>query len=168
LVVGRGGPRDLAAIRDGIAAAAGLAGALETRGNLPTEIAQAVAALRRPDAMIATELAAGLADELPHLKRDGGFVRAGYDAALDEARALRDDTRRVIAALQGRYAEDTGVRSLKISQRRSTRPSSTARRWPVRSASPPPNWAASKPRSPMPPIARSASRSKPSSGFRPW
>ena len=42
-----------------------------------------------------------LADELPHLKRDGGFVRAGYDAALDEARALRDESRRVIAALAG-------------------------------------------------------------------
>jgi DNA mismatch repair protein MutS len=114
LVVGRGGPRDLAAIRDGIAAAAALAGALETRGTVPAEIAQAAVALRRPDPMIATELAAGLADELPHLKRDGGFVRTGYDPALDEARALRDDTRRVIAALQARYAEDTGVRSLKI------------------------------------------------------
>ena len=64
--------------------------------------------------MIATELASALGDELPHLKRDGGFVRAGYDPSLDEARALRDDTRRVIAALQARYAEDTGVRSLKI------------------------------------------------------
>ncbi len=48
------------------------------------------------------------------LKRDGGFVRAGYDAALDEARALRDESRRVIAALQARYADDTGVRALKI------------------------------------------------------
>src|SRR3954469_659054 len=114
LVVGRGGPRDLAALRDGIAAASSLAAALEVRGNLPAEIAQAATALRRPDAVIATELASALADELPHLKRDGGFVRLGYDPALDEARALRDDTRRVIAALQARYAEDTGVRSLKI------------------------------------------------------
>src|SRR4051794_2091156 len=114
LVGGRGGPRDLAAIRDGIAAAASLAAALDARGELPAEIAQAAAALRRPDAMIATELAAALGDELPHLKRDGGFLRSGYDPALDEARALRDNTRRVIAALQARYAEDTGVRSLKI------------------------------------------------------
>src|SRR5204863_1638013 len=45
---------------------------------------------------------------------DGGFVRAGYDANLDEARALRDESRRVIAALQARYAEATGVRALKI------------------------------------------------------
>src|SRR5207344_1150441 len=57
---------------------------------------------------------AALADELPHLKRDGGFVRASYDSALDEARALRDESRRVIAALQARYAETSAVRALKI------------------------------------------------------
>ncbi len=114
LVVGRGGPRDLAAIRDGIAAAAGLAAELEQAAKLPAELAQAAAALRAPDPKIAEELAAALAEELPHLKRDGSFVRAGYDAALDEARALRDESRRVIAALQARYAETTSVRALKI------------------------------------------------------
>jgi DNA mismatch repair protein MutS len=41
-------------------------------------------------------------------------VRAGYHAALDEARALRDESRRVIAALQARYAEMTAVRALKV------------------------------------------------------
>jgi DNA mismatch repair protein MutS len=114
LVVGRGGPRDLAAVRDGIAAAADLAGALSANAALPAELAQAAAALAEPDPSIARELAAALADELPLLKRDGGFVRGGYAAALDEARALRDESRRVIAALQARYAEETGVRSLKI------------------------------------------------------
>ena len=48
------------------------------------------------------------------MKRDGGFVRAGYDAALDETRALRDESRRVVAALQARYADETGVRALKV------------------------------------------------------
>jgi DNA mismatch repair protein MutS len=114
LVVGRGGPRDLAAIRDGISAAAGLAVELERSAELPTEIAEAARALHRPAPALAAELAAALADELPHLKRDGGFVRAGYDAALDEARALRDESRRVIAALQARYADTTAVRALKI------------------------------------------------------
>jgi len=51
---------------------------------------------------------------LPALRRDGGFVRAGCEGALDEARALRDESRRVIAALQVRYAETTGIRALKI------------------------------------------------------
>jgi DNA mismatch repair protein MutS len=114
LVVARGGPRDLATIRDGIIAAGGLADELEKRANIATELAQAARALRRLDPALARELNAALAEELPHLKRDGGFVRAGYDAALDEARALRDESRRVIAALQARYADTTSVRALKI------------------------------------------------------
>src|SRR6186997_260396 len=100
LAVGRGGPRDLAAIRDGTLAAA--------------EIAAAMQACRKPDGMLAAELSAALAAELPAFKRDGGFVREGYDKTLDETRALRDESRRVIAALQTRYAEDTGIRVLKI------------------------------------------------------
>ena len=114
LVVGRGGPRDLAAIRDGIAAALGLAAALSDNRELPAELAEATVGLRQGDPALAEKLAAALADELPAFKRDGGFVRHGYAAALDEARALRDESRRVIAALQARYAEETGVRSLKI------------------------------------------------------
>jgi DNA mismatch repair protein MutS len=114
IVVDRGGPRDLAAIRDGIHAAAAVAARLHRRQDLPDEMREAAAGLRRPDAEIAETLAAALADELPAFKRDGGFVRAGYDAALDEARALRDESRRVIAQLQARYAEETGIRALKI------------------------------------------------------
>jgi DNA mismatch repair protein MutS len=114
IVVGRGGPRDLAAIRDGICAAVEFSTRLSTLAEVPRDIAEAIAALRRPDAAIATELGRALADELPAFRRDGGFVRSGYRAALDEARALRDESRRVIAALQVRYAEMTGVKSLKI------------------------------------------------------
>jgi DNA mismatch repair protein MutS len=114
LAVGRGGPRDLAGIRDGVLAAADLARALGALKDMPTDIADAVQACRKPDGMLAAELSAALAAELPALKRDGGFVREGYDTALDDTRALRDESRRVIAALQARYAEDTGVRILKI------------------------------------------------------
>src|SRR5262249_35106687 len=114
LVVARGGPRDLAAIRDGIIAAGGLAGELEKSAHITPEPARAARALRGLAPALATELNAALAEELPPLKRDGGFVRAGYDAALDEARALRDGSRRVIAALQARYADATSVRALKI------------------------------------------------------
>ncbi|HXZ46256.1 MAG TPA: DNA mismatch repair protein MutS [Pseudolabrys sp.] len=114
LAVGRGGPRDLAAIRDGVLAAADLARALASLQETPPEIAEAIAACRKPDGMLAAELSAALAAELPAFKRDGSFVREGYDKALDELRALRDESRRVIAALQARYAEETGVRILKI------------------------------------------------------
>ena len=114
LALGRGGPRDLAAIRDGVLAAAELARALASLKDLPAEISEATQACRKPDGMLAAELSAALAAELPAFKRDGGFVREGYDATLDETRALRDKSRRVVAALQARYAEETGVRILKI------------------------------------------------------
>jgi len=114
IVVDRGGPRDLAAIRDGINAAAALAARLDRGKDMPVEIQEVMAALRRPDPAIAKALAAALTDELPAFKRDGGFTRPGYDTALDEARALRDESRRVIAGLQGRYADETGIRALKI------------------------------------------------------
>jgi len=112
-VLGRGGPRDLAAIRDGLDAATSLQARL---ADVPAtaEVNEAMAALRCPDPAIAAELAAALADELPLLKRDGNFVRPGYDTTLDETRALRDESRRVVAALQARYADETQVKSLKI------------------------------------------------------
>jgi DNA mismatch repair protein MutS len=114
IVVGRGGPRDLAAIRDGILAAVEFARRLAALVELPRELAQISAALRRADIALAEELHKVLADELPALRRDGGFVRPGYAGPLDEARALRDESRRVIASLQVRYAELTGIRALKI------------------------------------------------------
>jgi DNA mismatch repair protein MutS len=114
IVVGRSGPRDFAAIRDGIIAAAEFSARLAGLAAIPRDIAQTIAALRRPDAAIAAELRRALGDDLPALRRDGGFVRASYEPALDEARALRDESRRVVAALQVRYAETTGVRALKI------------------------------------------------------
>lgn len=110
----RGGPRDLAAIRDGIAAAHELARSLASIKDAPDEIAEALGLCRKVDAALADELSRALGDELPLIKRDGGFVREGYDGALDDNRALRDESRRVIAALQARYADETGVKALKI------------------------------------------------------
>jgi DNA mismatch repair protein MutS len=110
----RGGPRDLAALRDGLAGARAVAGLLAPAPFLPLEIEAAVKALAGLDLAREQALAATLADELPLSKRDGGFVRAGCDAGLDEARALRDESRRVIAALQARYAEETACRTLRI------------------------------------------------------
>ncbi len=113
LVVGRGGPRDLAAIRDGLHAAADLAGRLAAAPQV-AEVAAAAAALKRPDPAIAAELTAALGADLPLLRRDGGFVGGHYDATLDETRALRDESRRVVAALQARYADETQIKTLKI------------------------------------------------------
>ncbi|MES2750322.1 MAG: DNA mismatch repair protein MutS, partial [Pseudomonadota bacterium] len=114
LSVGRGGPRDLAALRDGILAADKAVERLSRIEKLPRDIATAMDALRRPSRDLAHEFTRGLADDLPLFKRDGGFVRAGYEAALDETRSLRDASRLVVAAMQARYADDTGVKGLKI------------------------------------------------------
>jgi DNA mismatch repair protein MutS len=114
LSVGRGGPRDLATLRDGILAADQALARLAGLDHPPQEIVAAMAALRLPSRDLAGEFASALADQLPLLKRDGGFVREGYQAALDETRNLRDASRLVVAAMQARYADETGVKGLKI------------------------------------------------------
>nr|WP_223385543.1 DNA mismatch repair protein MutS [Oricola cellulosilytica] len=113
LSLNRGGPRDLAAIRDGLQIANAVRELLH-REELPKELLEAHEFLSSAPGVVMRDLDAALADEVPFLKRDGGFVRAGYHEELDELRALRDESRKVIAALQSSYAEETGVRSLKI------------------------------------------------------
>ena len=113
LALGRGGPRDLAALRLGLARAEQI-GALLAGAELPP----ALAAVRRTLAARPDDLAAmlerELADEPPLQARDGGLVRDGVDPALDEQRTLARDSRRIVAGLQATYAEATGVRSLKV------------------------------------------------------
>ena len=114
LTLGRGGPRDLAAIRDGLACSAairdGLAGA---RMPAPSGVAEAVAELGEHGVLV-ERLERALGETLPLNARDGGFIAAGYAPALDEQRALRDEGRRMIAALEQRYREETGAETLKI------------------------------------------------------
>ncbi|HSZ97215.1 MAG TPA: DNA mismatch repair protein MutS, partial [Bradyrhizobium sp.] len=114
LSVGRGGPRDLAGLRDAILAADQALAHLARMEQPSQEIAAAMTALRRPSRELAREFERALAEQLPLLKRDGGFVRPGYEPALDESRNLRDASRLVVAAMQARYADDTGVKGLKI------------------------------------------------------
>jgi DNA mismatch repair protein MutS len=113
LSLNRGGPRDLAAISSGLGTA-DLAFAAMKDEALPGELAQAVSRLEATPKDLATRLEQALDDEVPLQKRDGGFVRGGYHGELDEMRALRDESRKVIAALQTRYIDETGVKSLKI------------------------------------------------------
>src|SRR5437762_1340804 len=114
LSVGRGGPRDLAGLRDGILAADAALGRLSQQEAPPAELFAVMEALRRPSRDLAGEFERALAEQLPLIKRDGGFVRHGYEAALDEARNLRDASRLVVAAMQARYADATSVKGLKI------------------------------------------------------
>ncbi|MEP5366907.1 DNA mismatch repair protein MutS, partial [Parvibaculum sp.] len=81
---------------------------------LPDEIAGECAAMENVAAPLKERLAATLAEELPLIARDGGFIAKGASADLDETRALRDDARKLIAGLQAKYAEETGVSALKV------------------------------------------------------
>jgi DNA mismatch repair protein MutS len=116
LALNRGGPRDLGAVRDAIASARALAGQLARAAGLglPQELDGVSARLGSVPADIKQVLDAALADELPLNKRDGGFIRDGFDGGLDENRKLKDGSRQVIAGLQTRYAETTGIKSLKV------------------------------------------------------
>ncbi|QGM47404.1 DNA mismatch repair protein MutS [Methylocystis heyeri] len=109
----RGGPRDLAAVGLSLLAAREIAHFLSD-AEAPAEIAAGLAELSAADVSLQLKIAGSLVEEPPLDRRGGGFVRAGVDAELDEARELRDQSRQVVAGLQARYAEETLIRQLKI------------------------------------------------------
>jgi DNA mismatch repair protein MutS len=117
LALGRGGPRDLGVLSRGLRAADALAALVAATADPlsgpPAEIADAAMAMALgADPTLAefvAALEAGLSPELPSLARDGGFVAAGASPALDSARALRDDSRRVVAALEAQLQMQTGL-----------------------------------------------------------
>jgi len=92
--------------------------------NVPTLVA-ALGALRAPltreilDGVdpctdVAATLADGIVDEPPANLRDGGFIRDGHDAELDELRAISRDGKSFISALEQSEREATGIPSLKV------------------------------------------------------
>ncbi len=114
LAMQRGGPRDLACLRDALLAARETTRILSALDLLPDEIAHAMAALARLPGDLENRFTAALSEDLPLNKRDGGFVRAGFEPQLDETRALRDESRRVIASMQARYCDLAETKQLKV------------------------------------------------------
>lgn len=121
LALGRGGPRDLGQVRAALSVGEAVAALFALQHQplqpLPSEVAAALDAVSlgpQPElAAFLAQLRAGLEADLPALSREGGFVAAGFRPELDAARALRDDSRRVIVALETRLASETGV-ALKV------------------------------------------------------
>ncbi len=114
LTLGRGGPRDLAAIGVTLARTETIRTAVaEAAIAVPEDITRAVRDLGRHEGL-RERLARALADDLPLNARDGGFIAPGYAAPLDELRQLRDESRRLIAQLEARYRKETGIGALKI------------------------------------------------------
>jgi DNA mismatch repair protein MutS len=119
LTVRRGGPRDLAAVRDGLALAPRLRAILDKPGELAVsgETMAALAAMSEglgQHEILAARLAKALVPTPPLFVRDGGFIATGYSAPLDEFVTLRDESRRLIANMEVRYRGETDVQSLKI------------------------------------------------------
>jgi DNA mismatch repair protein MutS len=119
LALGRGGPRDLGALRAGLGAGEALCALFAQQHDpltaAPAEVEEALAALT-PDPDLADflqTLRTGLALELPLSARDGGFIAVGLRPELDQTKALRDDSRKVVAALEARLQAETGI-ALKI------------------------------------------------------
>jgi DNA mismatch repair protein MutS len=111
LSLDRGGPRDLTAIRNGLAEAALIS--TKGLGEAPALLANALSNLDGHGDLIDL-LDQALIAEPPLLARDGGFIAPDYDEELDEARKLRDEGRSVIAQMQTEFVDVTGITALKI------------------------------------------------------
>ena len=113
LAAGRGSPRDLALLRDGLSAAAILRREIEGESDRPPLLDGLLPRLAGHEALI-DRLSRALIDSPPIDSSKGGYVAEGYDPALDELRDAASNGRRAIAALESRYRDSTGISSLKI------------------------------------------------------
>jgi DNA mismatch repair protein MutS len=113
LAAGRGSPRDLALLRDGLATAAALKGELEAEPDRPPLLDQLLPRLGGHAALV-DRLRAALVESPPIDASKGGYIAEGYDAALDALRDAASNGRRAIASLEAKYRDLTGIASLKI------------------------------------------------------
>ncbi|MGD9471736.1 MAG: DNA mismatch repair protein MutS [Novosphingobium sp.] len=113
VVAGRGSPRDLGQIRDGLAEARRIRDYLKEQDGRPALLDQLLPLLGGHGALVDL-LARALVPSPPTERGQGGFIAQGYDAALDELRATSGNARRAIAALEAKYRDETGISALKI------------------------------------------------------
>ena len=113
LAAGRGSPRDLALVRDGLGAAAELRDELSAEAERPSLLDQLLPRLGGHAALV-DRLRSALVESPPIDSSKGGYIAENYDAALDALREAASNGRRMIAALEARYRDATGISSLKI------------------------------------------------------
>jgi DNA mismatch repair protein MutS len=113
LVAGRGGPRDLALLRDGLSEARRLHDRLARISEPPALLDGLLPALTGHGELVDL-LARALVPSPPIDSAQGGYIAEGYDAALDSLRMTGGEGRRAIAALEARYRDQTGISVLKI------------------------------------------------------
>ena len=118
LSLGKGGPRDLAAVRDGLEKAASVSTRLRDAADLPSGLAsiarELAAAADGGFANVAGGLRRALAAVLPATAKEAGYVTDGYSARLDDARIEATRNQDAIDELQARYVTKTGIKGLRI------------------------------------------------------
>ncbi len=113
IVAGRGSPRDLGQVRDGLAEARRLHGLLAARPDKPALLERLLPRLTGHGALTDL-LSRALVPTPPTERSQGGYIAGGYDHALDELREVSGNARRAIAAMEARYKAETGIAALKI------------------------------------------------------
>ncbi|WP_284123701.1 DNA mismatch repair protein MutS [Parerythrobacter aestuarii] len=113
IVAGRGSPRDLGQVRDGLAEARRIRDHLAGKPDRPALLEALLPAMAGHGALV-DHLQRALVPAPPTTRDQGGFIATGYDAALDELRSISGNARRAIAALEARYKGETGIAALKI------------------------------------------------------
>ena len=113
VVAGRGSPRDLGQLRDGLSGAERLRGLLAAQQDWPDLVAALVPQLGGHEQLVEL-LARALVATPPTERSQGGFIAEGYDAGLDHLRRISKDARVAIAALEAKYRDETGIAALKI------------------------------------------------------
>ena len=111
-------PRDLSTLRDGLAALPALRAQLATLDS--PRLVALVAALGDDGAHAepAAHLARALVEQPPALARDGGVFGPGFDAELDELRALSTNADQFLVDLEARERAQTGIATLKVGYNR--------------------------------------------------
>lgn len=113
VVAGRGSPRDLGQLRDGLSEARRVHDHLKARTDRPAMLETLLPNLTGHGAL--TELYDRALVPAPPTTRDqGGYIAGGYDHALDALRETSGNARRAIAALEAKYRDQTGIAALKI------------------------------------------------------
>ena len=113
VVAGRGSPRDLGQLRDGLVEARRVHDHLQGRADRPALLEALLPQLTGHGAL--TDLySRALVPAPPTERGQGGYIAEGYDHALDALRETSGNARRAIAALEAKYREATGIAALKI------------------------------------------------------
>lgn len=115
LTVGRGKPKDLGIIRDGLSSAENIYTISNQTSESALENTVGLIQQNSKQQKLINLFENSLEEDLPFLERDGGLIKEGYNSKLDELRALRDNSKRHIAALQAKYRELSGIDTLKVS-----------------------------------------------------